>query len=209
MNLAFLGIQGSGKGTQAGLLKKKYGFEHVNIGELLRSHMARKTLLGLKITSYMEQGDLVPDNYIFTVLEDKLHKNSHGLIFDGFPRTINQAEYMEEKIPVAYAVFFDLDDKIAIERITSRRVCSNCGRVYNLILNPPKEDMKCDHCGGQLIQRNDDHEAAIKRRLNIFHNRTKPVIAFFEERDCLIKIDASQSPEQIHKILIKEINLEK
>ncbi len=209
LNLVFLGIQGSGKGTQAGLLHKKYGFDHINIGGLLRSYMARKTPLGEKISKYMVRGELVPDKYIFTLIEENIHPEARGMILDGFPRTIRQAEFMEEKLDVNYAIFFDLDDELAIKRLTSRRICPNCKKDYNLRIKKPKEDEICDDCGEKLIQRNDDHKEAIVRRLNIFHRQTKPVICFFEDRDMLIQIDAQESPEQIHNKLVRSIKLER
>ncbi len=209
LNLVFLGIQGSGKGTQAGLLKKNYGFKHINIGELLRQNMARKTSLGNKITVYMENGELVPDEYIFTLIEEHLKKKDRGIILDGFPRTLQQARYMEENIPVNYAIFFELDEEIAIKRLTARRVCRKCKKDYNLIIKPPKNDLKCDDCGGELILRSDDHKSAIERRINIFMKRTKPLITFFEKRDMLIKIDASNTPEQIHRSIIRRTGIEK
>ncbi len=209
LNLVFMGIQGSGKGTQAGMLKDRYGFKHLNIGELLRNYMSEGTSLGDKISKYMVKGELVPDEYIFTIIDEYLHSKVKGLILDGFPRTLNQAEFMEERIPVNYAVFFDLDDQEAIRRLTSRRVCSNCGSTYNLLIKPPKEDNKCDKCGHKLIHRNDDHEEAIVRRINIFHQRTRKLIAFFQEREILIRIDSTQSPQDIHKELVRRINLDK
>jgi len=209
LNLVFFGVQGSGKGTQAGLLKKRYDFDHISIGALLRENMAQKTELGNKITKYMLAGELVPDEYIFTLIEDILHPEAQGIIFDGFPRTLRQAEYMEERIPVNYAIFFDLDDDTAIKRLTARRVCTNCGKDYNLLIKPPKNENKCDVCGGKLIQRNDDHEEAIVRRINIFHERTKPLIDFFKKRSKLVHIDASDPPETIFRNLTESINLEK
>ena len=209
LNLVFLGIQGSGKGTQAGLLRKNYGFRHINIGELLRQNMSQKTPLGLKITDYMENGELVPDEYIFSLIEENLDKNAKGMILDGFPRTLKQARYMEENIPVNYAIYFDLNEEIAIKRLTARRVCRNCKKDYNLIIKPPKSDLTCDECGGELLQRSDDHKSAIERRINIFKQRTKPLISFFEERGMLVKIDASESPEKIHNSIVRGTGIEK
>lgn len=207
LNLVFLGIQGSGKGTQAGLLKTKHGFEHLNMGALLRQNMAQKTQIGLQIAKYMLAGELVPDNFIFTLIEKNLHPEARGIVFDGFPRTLNQAEFMEERIPVNYAVFFDLDDETAIKRLTARRVCQECKRDYNLLIKPPKDDNYCDQCGGKLVQRNDDYKEAIIRRINIFHEQTRPLIDFFTKRNKLIHIDALDKPDIIHQKLISGIKL--
>jgi len=208
LNIVFFGIQGSGKGTQAVLLEKKHKFDHVSIGDLLREHMADKTELGEKIKKYMLAGELVPDEYIFSLIEDILHPKAHGIIFDGFPRTLRQAKFMEERIPVNYAVYFDLDDETAIKRLTARRVCKNCNRDFNLLLKPPKKEGQCDHCGGELIQRDDDHKEAIVRRIKIFHQRTKPLIEFYEEKDKYIHIDASDPPDKIFQSLVNSIKIE-
>ena len=209
LNLVFLGIQGSGKGTQARLLEKRHGFKHISMGELLRSNMKKRTSLGQSISKYMLRGELVPDEYIFPLIEKILQSDARGIIFDGFPRTIKQAEFMEERIPVNYAIFFDLDDDIAMKRLTARRVCRNCNQDYNLLLKPPKDNGNCDNCGGELVQRNDDHQEAIQRRIDIFHEQTKPLIDFFQERDKLVRIEASAKPEEIYNQLINRIKLQK
>ncbi len=208
-NLVLLGIQGSGKGTQAYLLKKNYGFDHLNIGSLLREEMKKKTDIGNDIKEYMLKGDLVPDKYIFSLVGPILHDNLKGVILDGFPRTLKQAEFLEKRMPVRCAIYFELDDKIAKERLSHRRVCQNCQQNYNLLLNDVKKDNKCSKCGNPLELRMDDNSEAINRRIAAFHDETKPVIEFFKDRDSLITIPATKKPEQIHQEIVYILGLAK
>lgn len=209
LNLVFFGIQGSGKGTQADMLVQKYDFNHLNIGNLLRSIVKEKIPESRTIHSYISKGELVPDDIILCLLEKTLQNDERRIIFDGFPRTLEQAGYLEKRIPVKYAVSFDLDEKTALKRLSARRLCSNCNTDYNLLIKPPKISDKCDLCGHPLIQREDDYQEAIMRRIKIFHQRTKPLIALFEENDTLIRMDATEPPDIIHQKLIRRIELVK
>lgn len=208
-NLVLLGIQGSGKGTQADLLRKNLGLRHLNIGSLLREEMKKETNIGLKVKKYMKKGDLVPDEYIFALIDPILHKHMRGIVLDGCPRTFKQAEFLEEKIPLRCAVYFELDDEIAKERLSNRRVCSKCKKNYNLLLNDVKKQHRCKQCGAVLERRGDDNDKAIDRRIKAFHKRTKPVIDFYLQRDKLITLDATNNPEQIHHQLVEMVNLKK
>ncbi len=206
-NLVLLGIQGSGKGTQANLLSKHYGFDHLNVGSLLRKEMENRTAIGDQIRDYMLRGDLVPDEHIFSIIEPILTEDADKLVLDGFPRTINQAEYLEGKIPVEYAIYFELGDKVAKKRLSSRRVCQNCQANYNLLLNSYLREERCKKCGQLLERRGDDNQLAINRRIDAFHKQTKPVISFFEQRDRLLRVDAQKKPKIIHEELVSKLNL--
>lgn len=206
-NLVLLGIQGSGKGTQADLLRKNYGFTHLNVGSLLREQMRNKTEIGNNIEGYMARGDLVPDRYIFTLIDPVLSSKTSGLVLDGFPRTIKQAEYLYQKITVKIAIYFELDDEIAKERLSNRRVCQKCHENYNLLLTNSSFQEKCKKCNSVLETRSDDNKEAINRRIEAFHQQTKPVIKFFSDKQSLIKVNATDKPDIIHHKLVKTLNL--
>ncbi len=207
LNLVFLGVQGCGKGTQANILKERFNYEHISTGEMLREHIKNKTAIGLKAEAYLSKGALIPDEDVFELLFNHISEGKSGIVFDGFPRTLVQAQYLEEKIKIDYAIFFELSDEAAIERIVSRRVCQQCQTTYNMLLKPPKNSNQCDVCGGHLESRDDDYEEAIRSRINSFHKQTKPLIEFYKSMDKVIFIDAADSPEKIHKNLSQRINL--
>ncbi|MFA5499285.1 MAG: nucleoside monophosphate kinase [Candidatus Cloacimonadia bacterium] len=207
MNLVFMGIQGSGKGLQAELLAKRYGFEHFDLGSELRERVKKDTPFGRMVETYIKDGNLVPDEEIIAFINKKIDDNIKGLVLDGFPRTIAQAKFIVDKIPVKHIVYFALDDETATKRLASRRICSQCKTGYNLLVKPPKVPNVCDVCGGKVVIRHDDHMPAIKRRIKKFHELTEPIIDFFKEGDKLITINAAQSPEMIHKELVEKLNL--
>ena len=157
----FFGIQGSGKGTQALLLSEELNFQHVNIGDLLRAQVLQQTELGLQAQDIISRGELVPDELVFEIIARSLLPDRQGIVFDGFPRTVKQAEYLVEHFQVLMAFFLELDEATAIERISSRRICRNCGANYNLISNKPLQEDICDECEGILTIRNDDRPEAI------------------------------------------------
>jgi adenylate kinase len=208
LNLALLGVQGSGKGTQAGLLEKKYEIELLSVGNLLRTEMKNKSDFGKEIRHYMKAGKLVPDKFVFEVIDDHLHKELKGIVLDGFPRNLNQACFLEEQIDLNYAIYFALDDETAVNRLSSRRVCEDCHENYNLLLKPPKNEGKCDKCAGKLITREDDNKDAIIQRLTMFHQQTKPVVDFYEARSKLITLDASEKPQIIHEKLLDKLGID-
>jgi len=193
----FFGIQGSGKGTQAELLSEGLNFQHINIGDLFREQVMRKTDLGLQVQDIIGRGDLVPDNLVFEIVDKSLLPDRQGIIFDGFPRTLVQAEYLVEHFEVRQVFFLELEEKTAIARISSRRICPVCGQNYNLVSEPPQREDVCDECGGSLIIRNDDKPEAISRRLAEFYEQTLTLKEFFAERGLLTGVDASQDIEEV------------
>lgn len=186
----FFGIQGSGKGTQALLLSESLNFQHVNIGDLLREQVVRQTELGLRVQDIIHRGELVPDELVFEIIQQSLLPDREGIVFDGFPRTLNQAEYLVEHFQVLQVFFLELDEKVAIQRISSRRICPDCGANYNLISNKPLRENICDECGGNLTMRKDDRPEAIAKRLKEFYEQTLVLKDFFDYRGLLSRIDA-------------------
>jgi adenylate kinase len=202
MNLIFMGVQGSGKGTQAKIISKKLGLTHISTGDLLRN---AKGNLKEKIDSYINKGNLVPDELMLEILEEKLKNCKKGFILDGFPRNIKQAEMLNKIIKIDKIIEIAISDKEAIERIGGRRNCPKCGKIYNLYKSPkPKEDNICDECKIKLVQRADDNIEAVKKRINIYHKETEPIIKIYPH----IRINGEQNiekaSEEILKILQKE-----
>jgi len=188
MNLILLGAPGSGKGTQAEKLSGTYGIPHISTGNIFRQELKDKTPLGLEAGRYMESGGLVPDSIVIEIVNSRLDRDdcSRGFILDGYPRNILQGEALERKfasggIRVDRILFIDVQDAEIIKRISSRRVCSVCGRNFNLLSNPPEEESRCDACFGALIQREDDTETSIKTRLRIFKDETFRLIEYYQK----------------------------
>lgn len=206
IRLVFLGPPGAGKGTQADYLKEKYQIEKISTGDILREAVRNGTELGRLASSYMDKGELVPDDIILSLVKEKISK-LENFILDGFPRTIVQAEGLDNILKelgkdLKAVIYFDIDDEKVIERLTSRRLCPNCGAVYNLITNPPKNDEICDYCGASLERRKDDNESTVRNRLQVYKRDTLPLVDFYEKRGLLKRIDAGKPPEEVfHSIL--------
>ncbi len=198
--LLLIGPPGAGKGTQANHLTDRYSVPHISTGDMLREQIRRGTSLGDEAAAFIHEGNLVPDDLIFSMLKVRLTQvdTADGYVLDGFPRSVLQAEGLEEFLDyrdqaVTAAVLLVLDDEIIIKRLSERRVCPECGRVYHLTKNPPKTSDRCDqyHCRATLVQRPDDNELAIRNRLDIYHEQTEPVIAYYRAKDVLREIDAN------------------
>jgi len=199
--VVFLGPPGAGKGTQAKLLSQRLGFLHLSTGDILREAVKKQTPLGIKAKEYMDRGELVPDNLIIALIEEYLPKEG-GVILDGFPRTIAQAEALENMLSakgkkVSKVLLFDSPDEVIIDRLSGRRVCSNCGAVYHIKYNPPKKEGVCDLCGGSLVQREDDKEEVIKNRLEVYKRQTQPLIDFYKKKGIIYRLDATKSVEEL------------
>ena len=206
MNVVLLGIQGSGKGTQAELLSKKYKLPHINVGDSFRENIQKQTELGKIAKSYIDKGELVPDEFVFAIVEDVLNKAENGFFLDGFPRNLEQAEFLLNKFKIDKVFLLVLDDETAIKRILARRQCKNCKKVYNKLFQKPEVENVCDVCGGELIHREDDNKQAIKKRIEKFHHKTEKVIELFKEQSNFITINAAQSLLAINKEIISNIN---
>jgi adenylate kinase len=214
MNIIFLGPQGSGKGTQAKLLSEKMGLAYLEMGQILREISREETALGKKVNDFLKKGLLVDDQILLEILKNYLTPKNFekGILFDGFPRNLNQAKLLEETLQKYQAeidkvIFLNISFSESIRRLTARRICPQCGRVYNLVTLPPKNDNLCDDCGVQLVKRDDESEEVIKKRLEIYQKETKPVIAYFRQKKVLIEVDGERPIEVIHKEILRKLNL--
>lgn len=206
MNVVLLGIQGSGKGTQAELLSQKYKLPHINVGDSFRENIQNQTELGKIAKSYIDKGELVPDEFVFAIVEDVLNKAEKGFFLDGFPRNLEQAKFLLSKFKIDKVLLLELDDETAIKRILARRQCKKCKKVYNILFQKPEIENVCDICGGELILREDDNKQAIKKRIEKFHHETEKVIELFKEQSNFFLINAAQSLSAINKEIISKIN---
>lgn len=207
MIVVFLGPPGSGKGTQAKKLSQELGLMHISTGDLLREAVKNQTPLGLKAKEYMDRGELVPDNLMIALIEEVMPKEG-GFILDGFPRTVPQALALEEmlrsyKRDVDKVFLFDLSEEVVVERLSGRLTCPQCGAVYHRKYNPPKQEGVCDLCGGKLIQREDDKEEVVRRRYRVYKEQTSPLVEFYQKRNKLIRLDASQNIQEVNKRLLE------
>jgi len=205
--VVFLGPPGSGKGTQAKKLSQELGLMHISTGDLLREAVKNQTPLGLKAKEYMDRGELVPDNLMIALIEEVMPKEG-GFILDGFPRTVPQALALEEMLrsyrrDVDKVFLFDLSEEVVVERLSGRLTCSQCGAVYHRKYNPPKQEGVCDLCGGKLIQREDDKEEVVRRRYRVYKEQTSPLVEFYQKRNKLIRLDASQNIQEVNKRLLE------
>ena len=206
LNLILLGPPGAGKGTQADKLKDDFGLPYVGTGDLLRKHKEEETELGREAKAYMDAGDLVPDDLVIRmILEEIEEKGADGFLLDGFPRSVGQAEALDEALAengrrLTAAVLIFVDDGTVIQRLSGRRQCS-AGHLYHVEFDPPKNDGYCDQCGKPLRQRDDDQPDTIKKRLATYHAKTEPVIDYYQERGILQRFDGSRSPDEVHNLI--------
>jgi adenylate kinase len=206
LNLILLGPPGAGKGTQADKLKDDFGLPYIGTGDLLRKHKQDETPLGLEAKSYMDDGDLVPDELVIKmILEEIEDKGADGFLLDGFPRSVGQAEALDEALAengrrLTAAVLIFVDDGTVIQRLSGRRQCS-AGHLYHVEFDPPKNDGYCDQCGKPLRQRDDDRVDVIKKRLATYHELTEPLIDYYQERGLLQRFDGSRSPDEVHNLI--------
>jgi len=195
------GAPGSGKGTQAALLSSKYHFVHISTGDMFRENIKNSTPVGKKAKEYMDKGELVPDSVVIEMLKERLKKPDcqQGVLLDGFPRNVAQAQALEEVIQKyrPLVLSYEISDATVIKRISGRRTCPICNKLYNIYFNQPKEKNTCDVCHKPLIARSDDTEEVVKKRLEVFHEQTAPVKEYYEKKGMLYTVDAEQSPESI------------
>ncbi len=199
MIIILLGPPGAGKGTIANEIKKKNNIPVISTGDILRNAIKNETNLGKEAQSYVKSGKLVPDNLIMKIIEERISQNDckEGFMFDGFPRTIKQAKDLDFlikrlNIKIDQVFYFETSESTIIERLSSRRVCVNCGAIYNLNYDPPKVNNKCDKCGGELIQRDDDKEETILNRLVVFKKETLPLVDYYRDKNILTVVNADQ-----------------
>ena len=203
MNIVILGSPGVGKGTYAKILSDKYNIPRISVGDLFRKAIRNETELGKKIKDYVSRGDLVPDEMVIELVKERLKKDDckNGFFLDGFPRTIAQAEAMEKFKKIDKVLNFVASDWVIMSRLGGRRTCRECGAIYHVKEIPPKVEGICDRCGGRLYQRSDEAPQAIKNRLRVYREKTKPVIDYFRKKGLLADIDANYTFEKVDKLI--------
>ena len=213
MRLIFVGPPGSGKGTQANMVAERLGIPQISTGDILRGAVARKTELGQMAGSYMDRGNLVPDEIMVSMVGERLAEAdcSNGFILDGFPRTLAQTKGLEDILEnkgraVDVVIFLDVDDETVLRRLTRRRVCPKCHALYNLDADPPREDGHCNRCDIQLVLRTDDTEATVRTRLNIYREDTLPVVGYYEAKGCLLRIDGGKRIKDVFSSIMRHID---
>lgn len=214
MRIVLLGAPGSGKGTQAKKLVTAYGYPQVSTGDLLRDAVARGTDYGRQAKAAMDAGQLVSDAIVLGILEERLSRPdaAGGFILDGYPRNLAQAEALEGVLaglgqPLDAAVLMEVDLGILMKRLTGRRCCPNCGRVYNIYFLPPPADGRCGNCGGELVQRSDDREETIGRRLEVYRAETEPLVEYYRKLGKLKVVNAEGELEEVYARLVKSLGL--
>jgi adenylate kinase len=205
MNIVIMGVQGSGKGTQAKKLAVYKNWKHINIGQLFREEMTAGTEIGIKAKQYISSGELVPDAVTFNILKNATKDTEENMILDGFPRTVAQAEYLMAHYKLDMVIVLDLSETEAVRRISARRNCSNCNRDYNILYKRPEHEGICDICGGKLVTRADDKPQEVQRRIDIYQKQARKLLNFFEDQVKIVNIDASQNIDDIFTEIIKEV----
>jgi adenylate kinase len=197
-----LGPPGAGKGTQAKRVVAQTGLVHLSTGDILRDEVSRGTNLGEEAKSFMDRGELVPDPLVIDMIRGRIEATEKGFLLDGFPRTVPQAEALEGFVTLEVAINVDLSRERALERLTSRRVCRSCGRIYNLHFNAPLSPSRCEACGGELYQREDDQPAVIENRYDVYTKLTAPLIDYFRKRKLLRNVDGAQPSDAVFEQIL-------
>ncbi len=206
MSIVLFGPPGAGKGTQATKMVEETTYKHISTGDLFRNAMKNQTPLGLEAKSYVDSGNLVPDSVTIGLVKEVIESNKDAdFIFDGFPRTTNQAEALEQLIkevnarPITKALFLEVPKDILVERLTGRRLCKECGAVYHVTANPPQKDGECDKCGGEIYQRKDDSEDVISTRLEAYAKNTEPLKDYYQKKNLFVEINGLGDPKEVFK----------
>jgi adenylate kinase len=205
-----MGVQGSGKGTQALLLKQELDLVHISVGDIFRWNIQSHTKLAARIRRLVAAGELVPDEIVDEVVKTRLdqHDWNYGFILDGFPRNRPQAEFFLESYDINAVIQIDVPDDVVFERILSRRLCEQCGLDYNLIHHRPAVADRCDVCGGRLILRADDTPDAVRGRLRDYHAKTEPILELFRKRELVVVADGTKPPADVHKEIRQKLGLD-
>ncbi len=210
MKIIMLGAPGAGKGTQAKKIADKYQIPHISTGDIFRANIKEGTELGKKAKSYMDQGQLVPDELTLELIMDRFQNPDckDGYVLDGFPRTIPQAEALTEALAkngetIDYAINVEVPDENIINRMGGRRACLGCGSTYHIVYAPTKTEGICDRCGEKLVLRDDDKPETVKNRLNVYHNQTQPLIDYYTKQGKLAEVDGTMSMEDVFGAIVK------
>ncbi len=211
MNLILVGPPGAGKGTQGEILSKRLGIDTISTGVMLRTAIKEQTEVGKLAEKYINDGKLVPDDVIVAIVKERLSQPDceKGFILDGFPRTVPQAEALTASgVKIDKVLSLEVDDSVIVERLSARRECSKCGAPYSVLYKKPVTEGKCDKCGGELIQRADDNPETIQNRLNVYHEQTEPIKAYYEKAGLLVKAEGADSVDDTTKNVFKALGLE-
>ena len=210
MKIIMLGAPGAGKGTQAKKIAQKYGIPHISTGDIFRANIKNGTELGKKAKTYMDQGQLVPDELTLDLIMDRFKEDDckNGYVLDGFPRTIPQAEALDAALKangekIDFAIDVDVPDENIVKRMGGRRACVNCGATYHIVYSPTKVEGKCDKCGEDLIVRDDDKPETVLSRLEVYHNQTQPLIDYYNEQGVLKTVDGTVDMKDVFDAIIK------
>lgn len=216
MKIILLGPPGAGKGTQAKSISNRYSIPHISTGDIFRKNISENTPLGIEAKSYMDNGQLVPDEVTINMVKDRLQQDDckNGYLLDGFPRTVHQAEALdnfltEREESIDTALLIEVPKEFILERMTGRRVCPSCGASYHIKFNPPANDGKCDLCGSDVIQRKDDTEETVKERLDVYENQTQPLIDFYKNKKQLSVVDGTQAINEVFESICKILGSDK
>ncbi|AFK20192.2 adenylate kinase [Haloferax mediterranei ATCC 33500] len=202
--ILLLGAPGAGKGTQSKRLAETYDIDHVTTGDALRANKDMETEYGTP-RSFMEKGELVPDAVVNEIVEAAL-EDADGYVLDGYPRNLSQAEYLSEIADLDAVLSLEVAESELVERLTGRRVCSECGTNFHVKFNQPEEAGVCDECGGELIQRDDDTEETVRERLSVFEENTEPVIEHYRDEGVLVEIDGEQTPDEVFDDIVDSLD---
>ena len=209
MKIIMLGAPGAGKGTQAKMIAEKYSIPHVSTGDIFRANIKNGTDLGKQAKEYMDAGKLVPDELTVKILLDRVAQDDckNGYVLDGFPRTIPQAEVLEDALnklgdKIDYAINVDVPDENIVRRMSGRRACLKCGATYHIEHIPPKQEGICDTCGSELVLRDDDKPETVLNRLKVYHDQTQPLIDFYTERNVLKTVDGTRDMKDVFADII-------
>jgi len=204
-----MGVQGSGKGTQGAMLARDFDLTQIAVGDIFRWHVQNHTKLGAQVRRTMAEGRLVDDDMVEAVVRQRLvdHDWNYGFVVDGFPRNARQAEFFLESYDIDGVIYLDLPDEEVRRRVLARRLCSNCGMDYNLIALTPKVRNRCDVCGGHLVRREDDTEAALANRLRDYHSKTNPVLELFRRKEFVVTVDARPDRATVQKDIRVQLRL--
>ncbi len=209
MKIVMMGAPGAGKGTQAQKIAEKYKIPQISTGDILRANIKDGTGLGNQAKAYMDEGLLVPDELVNSLVADRITQDDckDGYILDGYPRSIDQAEALDKELAgkgekLDYAINIDVPDENIINRMSGRRVCLKCGATYHVEFNPPKVEGICDECGSELVQRDDDKPETVKERLDVYHDETQPLIDYYDKEGILRNVDGTQDIDDVFKEIV-------
>jgi adenylate kinase len=210
MKTVMLGAPGAGKGTQAGQIAEKYSIPHISTGDIFRANIKAETDLGKKAKKYMDEGLLVPDELVMDLVVDRLQQDDckNGYVLDGFPRTIVQAEGLDQELnklgqKLDYALNIDVPDENIVKRMGGRRACVGCGATYHIVNAAPKKEGICDKCGGELVLRQDDEPATVEKRLQVYHEQTEPLIFYYKKAGILKDLDGTLGIDTVFADIVK------